>query len=119
MGIHTPMQRDIVYHNIAATHIACDTEGMLHKDMLHGNCIIFDKFLARFWLFSASDCVIIWDYRHLEESLFTLIKIVNEVQKKLGEIFEEIEWSFEKDTLVKKKKKSKLILKNIILVSIQ
>ncbi len=113
------MQRDIVYHNTEATHIAGNTEGMLHGDMSHGNCIIFDKFLVRFWLFSASDCVIIWDYRHLE-SLFTLIKIVNKVQKKLGESFEEIEGSFEKDTLLKKeKKRSKLILKNIILVSIQ
>ncbi len=53
------MQRDMVYHNIAATHIACDTEGMLHGDTAHGNFIIFDEFLARFWLFSASDRVII------------------------------------------------------------
>ncbi len=108
------MQCDIVYPNIAVTHIACDMEGMLHGKISHRNFIIFDAFLARFWFFSASEHVIICDYRHLK-SLFTLIKIVNEVQKKWGEILEEIEWSFEKD----KKKRSKLILKNIILVSIQ
>ncbi len=56
---HTLMQRDIVYRNIAAAHIACDTEGMLHEEILHENCIIFDEFLVCFWLFSASDCVII------------------------------------------------------------
>ncbi len=56
---HTLMQRDIVYRNIAATHIACDMEGMLHRKISHRNFIIFDAFLARFWLFSASDCVII------------------------------------------------------------
>ncbi len=81
MGTHTLLQRDIIYYNIAATHIACDMEGILHGDMSHGNCIIFDEFLARFWLVRASNSVIILDYRHLE-SLFTLIKIVNEVQKK-------------------------------------
>ncbi len=73
------MQCDIIYHKIAATHITCDTEGVLHGDMSHGNCIIFDEFLARFWLFSASDRVIIGDYRHLE-SLFTLIKIVKKMR---------------------------------------
>ncbi len=75
------MQRDIVYRNIAATHIACDTEGMLHREISHGNFIIFDAFLVRFWFFSASEHVIICDYKH-PESLITLIKIVNEVQKK-------------------------------------
>ncbi len=48
-----------------------------------------------------------------------LSKLWMKFKKKWGEIFEEIEWSFEKDTLLKKKKRSKLILKNIILVSIQ
>ncbi len=45
------------YRNIAATHIACDTEEMLHREISHGNFIIFDAFLGRFWLFSTSDCV--------------------------------------------------------------
>ncbi len=67
----------------------------------HFRCI-----LAHFWFFSASERVIICDYKHLE-SLFTLIKVVNEVQKQWGEIFEEVEWRFEKDTLLKKKKKKK------------
>ncbi len=52
------MQRDIVYRNIAATHIACHMEGMLHGEISYGNFIIFDAFLGRFWLFSVSDCVI-------------------------------------------------------------
>ncbi len=43
------MQRDIVYRNITATHIARNTEGMLHGEISHGNFIIFD----------ASDYVII------------------------------------------------------------
>ncbi len=47
IGTRTLMQRDIAYHNIAATHIVCDMEGMLHGDMSHGNCIIFDEFLTR------------------------------------------------------------------------
>ncbi len=46
MGTHTLMQRDIVYRNIAAAHIACDTEGMLHVEISHGNFIIFDAFLV-------------------------------------------------------------------------
>ncbi len=66
------MQRDIVYRNIAATHIACDTEGMLHGEISHGNFIIFDAFLGRFWLFSASDCVIILDLR-FEKGLWSYI----------------------------------------------
>ncbi len=53
------MQCDIVYRNIAATHIACDTEGMLHGEISHGNFIIFNEFLAHLWLFSASDRVFI------------------------------------------------------------
>ncbi len=43
------MQRDIVYRNIAKTHITCDTEGMLHGEISQGNFIIFDAFLGRFW----------------------------------------------------------------------
>ncbi len=42
------MQRDIVYRSIAATHIACDTVGMLHGEISHGNFIIFDAFLGLF-----------------------------------------------------------------------
>ncbi len=78
------MQCDIIYRNIAATHIACDTEGMLHGEIPHGNFIIFDAFLASFWFFSTSERVIICDYKHLE-SLISLIKIVNEVQKSLAQ----------------------------------
>ncbi len=114
------MQNDIVYRNIAATHIACDAEGMLHGEISHGNFIIFDAFLARFSIFSASERVIICDYKHLE-SLFTLIKIVNEVQKneekfskKLNEVLKKILYLKKK-----KKKKSELISKNILLVSVQ
>ncbi len=80
--LYTDAQHDIVYRNIAATHIAYDTEGMLHGEISHGNFIIFDAFLGLFWFFSTSERVIICDYKHLE-SLITLIKIVNEVQKKM------------------------------------
>ncbi len=57
------MQRDIVYRNIAATHIACDTEGMLHGEISHGNFIIFDTFLARFWF-----------KRRIQEKIFEIFK---------------------------------------------
>ncbi len=46
IGTHTPMKRDIVYRNIAATHIACHMEGMLHGEISHRNFIIFDAFLV-------------------------------------------------------------------------
>ncbi len=114
------MQRDIVYRNIAATHIAYDMKGMLHGEISHGNFIIFHAFLAHFWFFSASERVIICDYKHLE-SLFTLIKIVNEVQKKEGKFSKKLNEVLKKILYEKKKKKkrSKLIKKYIILVSIQ